>query len=170
MSSVSASVRHPEDEAPMDVKMFIPYDSAKLCITQVCRYHSFMDYCEICIVFMLYLWIDLSIECDLSQNFLVQECIIFVIQEFWFASCTSHMSVTPLLSWGHRVGVRRLIWCHVLIFQGPFMTTHSWTTKNPEFLLVLKKTNLNRFQYTHWVIFVFRLPNAELLALKKVLI
>ncbi|KAL1274099.1 hypothetical protein QQF64_026913 [Cirrhinus molitorella] len=28
-------VRHPEDEAPKDVKMFIPYDSAKLCITQI---------------------------------------------------------------------------------------------------------------------------------------
>ncbi|XP_043096765.1 kinesin-like protein KIN-14I [Puntigrus tetrazona] len=35
MSSMSASVRHPEDEAPVDVKMFIPYDSAKLCITQI---------------------------------------------------------------------------------------------------------------------------------------
>ncbi|XP_051749425.1 uncharacterized protein si:dkey-96l17.6 [Ctenopharyngodon idella] len=35
VSSMSASVRHPEDETPMDVKMFIPYDSAKLCITQI---------------------------------------------------------------------------------------------------------------------------------------
>ncbi|ROI27739.1 Kinesin-like protein KIN-14E [Anabarilius grahami] len=35
VSSMSASVRHHEDEAPMDVKMFIPYDSAKLCITQI---------------------------------------------------------------------------------------------------------------------------------------
>lgn len=94
VSSVSASVRHPEDEAPMDVKMFIPYDSAKLCITQVCRYHSFMDYCALCIVFLLCLWINVSIKCNLSQNVLVQECIIFVIQEFWFASCTSHIS-TP---------------------------------------------------------------------------
>ncbi|XP_042610630.1 kinesin-like protein KIN-14I [Cyprinus carpio] len=35
VSSMSASVRHPEDKAPVDVKMFIPYDSAKLCITQI---------------------------------------------------------------------------------------------------------------------------------------
>ncbi|XP_050966856.1 uncharacterized protein si:dkey-96l17.6 isoform X2 [Labeo rohita] len=31
----SMSVRHPKDEAPVDIKMFIPYDSAKLCITQI---------------------------------------------------------------------------------------------------------------------------------------
>lgn len=48
----SMSVRHPKDEAPVDIKMFIPYDSAKLCITQVCRYHSFMDYCVLCIMFL----------------------------------------------------------------------------------------------------------------------
>ncbi|XP_051513901.1 uncharacterized protein LOC127417743 [Myxocyprinus asiaticus] len=35
VSSVSARVKECEDEAPMDVKMFIPYDSAKLCITQM---------------------------------------------------------------------------------------------------------------------------------------
>ncbi|XP_051955794.1 uncharacterized protein LOC127624878 [Xyrauchen texanus] len=35
VSSVSARVIECEDEAPMDVKMFIPYDSAKLCITQM---------------------------------------------------------------------------------------------------------------------------------------
>ncbi len=169
MSSVSASVRHPEDEAPRDVKMFIPYDSAKLCITQVSRYHSFMDYCEICIVFMLYLWIDLSIECDLSQNFLVQECIIFIIREFWFASCTSHMSVTPLLSWGIGWGETP----HLMSCVGSSRPIHDHTFLNnskPRILTSSQKDKSQQVPVHTLSHLVFPLPNAELLALKKVLI
>lgn len=49
VSPMSAGMRHCEDHPAMDVKMFIPYDSAKLCINQVCWYYSLQDY-FVCVV------------------------------------------------------------------------------------------------------------------------
>jgi len=103
---MSASVRHPEDETPMDVKMFIPYDSAKLCITQVCSYHPLCFPIWTIVYSVLF---SLFIRCNLSQNILVKKLEQDVFQEFWFASCISHMSVTPSVALSHGVGMKHLI-------------------------------------------------------------
>lgn len=73
--------------------MRLQWMSRSLCLTQV----------DITIVHST-LFSDLSIRCNLSQNVLVQECIIFVIQEFLFSSCTSHMSVIPSVVLGPQGG------------------------------------------------------------------
>lgn len=62
VASVSTRVRDREDDVPADMKIFIPYDSAKLCITQVWRLITFNSLSSLSNL------ISKLISCVLNQN------------------------------------------------------------------------------------------------------
>lgn len=156
MSPVSPGGRECEDQTSVDVKMFIPYDSAKLCINQVCRCYSWRTVLD---VFFFVTptkskvitpdqrteihWLQRTMVLKLGSTTVCQKhcCLSKSLhqtcnqtkQSFWIEFCFlqfSHVSITPSVALREQGEDRAFIWYHVLLVHLGEKPIHDYTFLN----------------------------------------